>query len=139
MVKFKSILSILIIGMMIMVSSSCTEDNPVIVLPDEYTGPTTNGNLEVFVRHKTVAGVFIGGALVELFLFEIDRTNDNVYQSNLTPTVNTTEDGALFKSLDYQHYWLRAGYTNTEGSFLGVGDVIVAKGFTTQYHVVCVQ
>ena len=139
MAKLRVIFSLFFIGIIMLSFNSCKQDNPTIILPDKNTGPTTNGNLEVFVRQSTVAGVYIGGAKVELFLTLDDRTNDNVYQTNMTPTVNITEDGALFKNLPYQKYYIRASYSNAQGVWIGVDEAFAVKGTTTQIHVVCIQ
>jgi hypothetical protein len=136
MIKFKSILSLLVVGMLFSLSS-CTEDNPVIVLPDQHLGATDNGNLEVFVRHKTVTGEYFGGVMVKLYLSEVDWQNNAVFRANTTPTTNTTIDGALFDNLDFQRYWISAQYNHQGEDFAGADNVMVPKGTTTQFHLVC--
>lgn len=139
MTKLRVIFSLLFIGGLMLSFNACKQDNPTITLPDKYVGPTENGDVEVFARQATVAGAFLGGAKVELFLTQQDRDNDNVYQTNLTPMVDITEKGAMFKSLPYQKYFIRVTWNNQGIDWQGVDEVFAVKGTKTQIHVVCVQ
>ncbi len=137
MAKFKSVLSLLVIGMTIFMSNSCSIDNPVIVLEDKVVQPTALGQLEVFVRHKTISGVYMGNVLVELYLTEVDRTNGNIYKQSTTDAANPIENGAWFTDLEFQTYYLKATYTTVEGTFSGADKILCPLGVKTQFHLLC--
>jgi hypothetical protein len=138
MSKVKFFIGTLVMMLTLFITNSCTENNPIIVLPDTTTGPTQDGDLEVFVRQGTSTGPFIGGALVEIFLSDVDRINGDVYQSNLTDLTDPINKGALFKGLKFQKYYIQASFQNTQGSFDGTGESFVPKGTKTQIHVTCI-
>ena len=139
MAKFRVVFGLFFVGAMILSFSACKQDNPTIVLPDKHTGPTENGDIEVFCRQGTPMGAYLGGAKVELFLTQTDRDNESVAQTNLTPLEQTTEKGALFKSLPYQKYYFRATWENQGIRWQGVDEAFAIKGSTTKIHIVLVQ
>lgn len=126
----------LVMMIALFVTNSCTENNPIIVLPDTTTGPTADGDLNVIV--KTGTSTYIGGALVEIFLTDIDRINGDVYQSNLTDMDNPAVKGALFKGLKFQKYFIDVSFQNSQGTFQGAAESFVPKGTVTTVVVTCV-
>ena len=98
-----------------------------------------NGDLEIFVRQGNAAGPYIGGAVVEIFLSELDRDNGNVFRSDATPTENVTEAGAEFLKLPVQKYFIRAAYANAQGLWSGDDEFFVIKDTKVIVHVVCEQ
>jgi len=139
MAKLRILMIWAVLGSMVFVNNSCVEDNPTIILPDKYTGPTENGNLEVFARKGTPTGPYLGNAVVKIFLTDVDRTNNNVYQSNVTDPDDPIARGALFSSLPFQKYFISVSWTGADGLWMGVGESFVPKGTTTKYHVTCIQ
>jgi hypothetical protein len=103
------------------------------------TKKATVGSIEVFVRQESFLGPFIGGALVNMYLTESDRANDNVYATKITSIDSPSEIGALFEELVDQRYYFKATYTNAQGEWIGIGDLICMPGFKVELEIVCNQ
>jgi len=100
---------------------------------------TTTGTIKVFVRQNTSAGSYIGGAIVNLYLNESDRTNDNIYLTKITSLNDPIYEGALFDGLQPQKYYFNAFYTNSMGEWYGKGDAVCTAGSINTLHIVCTQ
>jgi hypothetical protein len=120
--------------------SSCENEIPVF---ERYftEGPTENGNLKVWVRKGTDIGPYMGGATVNLYLSEADRTADNIYK-----VAGTTSNGsspsdtyAMFYSLNFQKWYVKAVFVDEGETYVGSGDAWVPKGVTTGLNVICVN
>jgi hypothetical protein len=97
-----------------------------------------NGSWQVFVREGNITGPNIGGAKVELFATEADRTNNNPIAVKYTPTTGFETNGAMFEDLPYQMYYLRGSYTNAQGYWIGIAEGYAKKSQTIDKVIVCV-
>jgi hypothetical protein len=97
------------------------------------------GDLQVIVRQENATGFYIGGAIVELFRTENERTQNYVYLASTTDVTDPIMVGAIFSKLPTAKYYLRAHYQNTSGEFTGIGEATVPKGITTKVEIVCTQ
>ena len=137
--KFKAVFGVMFLGLLMFTFNSCTEDNPVYERSWE-EGPTTNGNLEVFVRMDDPTGAFLASAEVKLYLSQDDLDNGNFYKMNLTDPDDPANKGAYFKELPFNYYYIQVKWrqSSTDAWRMGTAETWVPKGTTITTHVTAV-
>ena len=94
------------------------------------------GDLEVFIRKDSPSGVYLGGALVNLYESQEDMDNDSIHTYNYTSTnTGSTTNSALFEGLPVQEFFIKVS-ANVQGTpYEGTESVNVIKDYKQSIHI----